>query len=44
MNNQNGNEKDIKLSVQIDGKEVFNAVRNEQRKRGIEVSNGAFGG
>jgi hypothetical protein len=44
MNNQNTNEKDIKLSVQIDGKEVFNAVRNEQRKRGIEVSNGAFGG
>ena len=44
MNNQNTNERDIKLSVQIDGKEVFNAVRNEQRKRGIEVSNGAFGG
>lgn len=37
-------EKDIKLSVQINGKEIFNAVRDEQRKRGIEVSNGAFGG
>lgn len=44
MNNQNTNERDINLSVNINGREVFKAVQDEQRKRGIEVSNGAFGG
>ena len=41
--NQNG-DKDIKLTVQINGRDVFYAMQEEQRKRGYEVSNGAFGG
>ena len=43
MGNQNG-DKDIKLTVQINGRDVFYAMQEEQRKRGYEVSNGAFGG
>ena len=44
MGNQNGNERDINLKVMINGREVFYAVREEERKNGYEVSNGAFGG
>lgn len=43
MGNSNG-DKDIKLTVQINGRDVFYAMQEEQRKRGYEVSNGAFGG
>jgi hypothetical protein len=43
IGNQNG-DKDIKLTVQINGRDVFYAMQEEQRKRGYEVSNGAFGG
>ena len=44
MANRNGNERDINLKVMINGREVFYAVREEERKNGYEVSNGAFGG
>lgn len=30
------------IKVIIDGKEVFNVVQNESRKRGVAISNGAF--
>ena len=30
------------IKVIIDGKEVFNVVQSESRKRGIAISNGAF--
>lgn len=43
IGNSNG-DKDIKLTVQINGRDVFYAMQEEQRKRGYEVSNGAFGG
>ena len=30
------------IKVIIDGKEVFNVVQSESRKRGVAISNGAF--
>ena len=38
----NGDDRDIK--VIIDGKEVFNAVETERRRRGVGVGSNAFGG